>query len=150
MLLAALVAFGHFFAFFGLTAAIVLTLALLVESPGVEIARRIQRANHVAGITAVLVLGFGFARVFYFEKGSAYYLANTFFQLKLGLFVAAAILSIFPTLTFFRWNRALAQGMGPTLAADEVLRLKKVLHWELVLIGGILICASLMAKGFGV
>ena len=50
MLLAALVATGHFIAFFGLTAAIVLTLALLVESPSVEIARRIRRADRVAGM----------------------------------------------------------------------------------------------------
>ena len=35
------------------------------------------------------------------------------------------------------------------LDGATVKRLKSIIHWELVLIGGILICASLMAKGFG-
>ena len=89
MLLAALTAFGHFLAFFALTAAIVLTLALIRESMDLEVARRIQRADRVAGIAATLILVFGFLRVFYFEKGSDYYFDNTFFWLKLALFAAA-------------------------------------------------------------
>ena len=39
--------------------------------------------------------------------------------------------------------------MIEALSGDMVKRLKSVIHWELVLIGGILICASLMAKGYG-
>ena len=40
-------------------------------------------------------------------------------------------------------------GVAPDLDAATVRRLKSVIHWELVLIGGILLCASLMARGFG-
>ena len=150
MLVAALVAFGHFVAFFSLAAALVLELALITESPSIETARRIRRADRVLGLSAALVLVFGFLRVIYFEKGSEYYFANTFFQVKLGLFFAAALISLIPTLQFLSWNRELSQGIAPILTSATVKRLKRVIHWELLLIGGIMLCASLMAKGFGV
>jgi putative membrane protein len=92
---------------------------------------------------------FGFLRVIYFEKGSEYYFANTFFQIKLGLFIAAALISLIPTLQILRWNRELSQGIAPILTGATVQRMKRAIHWELVLIGGIMLCASLMAKGFG-
>jgi putative membrane protein len=146
---AALIAFGHFLAFFALAAALVLELALITESLSVETARRIQRADRVVGIAATLVLVFGFLRVFYFEKGSDYYFGNTFFQIKLGLFIVAALISLYPTIQFVRWNSELNRGIAPELASPAVRRLKGIIHWELVLIGAILLCASLMAKGFG-
>lgn len=149
MLLAALVAFGHFLAFFSLTTALVLQLGLLRESPSLETARRIRRADTALGLSAILLLVFGFVRVFYFEKGSEFYFGNVFFWIKLLLFVGAGAISIYPTLIFRRWNSELKQGIAPELGADSVARLKKIIHWELVLIGGILVCASLMAKGFG-
>jgi len=145
----AFVSFGHFLAFFALTAALVLQLALLAESMSVGTGRRIQRADRAAGLAAVAVLAFGLLRVFYFEKGAAYYFSNTWFLVKLGLFVAAALISLYPTLKFLRWNEALGQGNALELGAAEVTRLKRAIHWELVLIVGILLCASLMARGFG-
>ena len=146
----ALIAFGHFLAFFALTAAAVLQLALLTESMSADTARRIQRADRAAGLSAVAVLGFGLLRVFYFEKGAAYYFSNTWFLIKFGLFVIAALISLYPTLKFLRWKAVLGQGNGIELDAAELARLKSVIHWELVLIIGILLCASLMARGFGV
>jgi putative membrane protein len=134
MLAPALIAFGHFVAFFALAAALVLELALLGESMSVETAKRIQRADRVVGITAILVLVFGFLRVIYFEKGSD----------------VAALISLIPTMQFVRWNHELKQGIAPDLTSASVKRLKSIIHWQLVLIGGIMLCASLMAKGFGV
>jgi len=149
MLVSALIAFGHFLAFFTLSAALVLELALLTESLSVETARRIQRADMVLGIAAVLLLVFGFLRVIYFEKGSDYYFGNTFFLIKLALFVIAGVISLYPSAVFRRWSSELKQGIAPELDSDMLGRIKKIIHWELVLIGGILICASLMAKGIG-
>ena len=150
MLAAALVAFGHFLAFFALTAALVLELALIAESISVETARRIRRADRIAGLAALSVLVFGLLRVFLFEKGSAYYFSNTWFLIKLGLFIVAALISIYPTLQFFRWGSELEQDIAPGLDGTAVKRLKRAIHWELVMIAGILLCASLMAKGFGI
>jgi len=150
MLVPALIAFGHFVAFFALAAALVLELALISESLTVETAKRIQRADRVIGMSAILVLVFGFLRVIYFEKGSEYYFSNTFFQIKLGLFFVAALISLLATMQFVRWNHQLKQGIAPAMTSASVKRLKRIIHWELVLIGGIMLCASLMAKGFGV
>ena len=149
MLGAALVAFGHFLAFFALSAALVLELTLLTESLSVETARRIQRADLALGLSATLLLVFGILRVFYFDKGSEFYLGNVFFWIKILLFVTAGIISIYPSMIYRRWSSELQQDIAPDLSSDMVTRLKKIIHWELVLIGGILICASLMAKGFG-
>ena len=54
-----------------------------------------------------------------------------------------------PTIQFARWNDELKQGIAPDLTNATVKRLKRIIHWELVLIGGMMLCASLMAKGFG-
>ncbi len=149
MIVAAFISFGHFLAFFALAAALVLELALIAESMSLETAKRIQRADRAIGISAVLVLVFGFLRVVYFEKGADYYFSNTFFLIKLGLFIVAALISLYPTIQFIRWNSELSQGIAPDLTTAAVKRLKSIIHWELVLIGGIMLCASLMAKGFG-
>jgi len=149
MLLAAFVAFVHFLAFFVLTTTLALQLGLLSDSIGVVTARRIQRADRVSGIAAVLVLGFGFLRVYYFEKGADYYFDNTFFLIKLALFIAAALVSIYPTLCYARWSPELKQEIAPEISAPVLLRIRKIIHYELIAILGILICASLMAKGFG-
>ena len=148
MLLAALVAFGHFFAFFALTAALVLQLTLITDSISVATARRIQRADRVYGMTAILVLIFGFLRVFYFDKGSDYYFNNNFFLIKLGLLVVVGLISIYPTVFYLRWNSKLKLDIAPELSDRTVQRLRKIIHTELVVIIGILFCASLMAKGF--
>jgi putative membrane protein len=149
VLLAALVAFVHFLAFFVLTTTLVLQLGLLSDSISVVTARRIQRADRVSGIAAVLVLIFGFLRVVYFEKGADYYFDNTFFLIKLALFIAAALLSIYPTLCYARWSPELKLEIAPEISAPMLLRIRKIIHYELIAILGILACASLMAKGFG-
>jgi len=149
MLTGALVAFGHFLAFFALTAALVLELALIAESMSVEVAKRVRRADRIAGLFAGLLLLFGTLRVIYFEKGGEYYTDNLFFQIKIGLFLLAALISIYPTICFARWKSDLDQDIAPVLSAELVKNLRRAMHWELMLIAGILLCASLMARGFG-
>jgi putative membrane protein len=149
VLTGALVAFGHFLAFFALTAALVLELTLIAEAMSVEVGRRIRRADRIAGLFAGLLLLFGTLRVLYFEKGGEFYADNLFFQIKIGLFLLAALISIYPTITIARWKNDLEQGIAPVLNPEQVKKLRRALHWELVLIVGILLCASLMARGFG-
>jgi putative membrane protein len=149
MLQSAFVAFVHFLAFFVLTTTLVLQLGLLSDSISVATARRIQRADRISGIAAILVLVFGFLRVYYFEKGADYYFDNTFFLVKLALFITAALISIYPTLCYRRWSPELKQEIAPEIPAPMLLRIRKIIHYELIGILGILICASLMAKGFG-
>ena len=148
-LAAVLVSFGHFLAFFALTAAVVLKLSLVSDSMTADFARRVQRADRAAGMSALLVLVFGTLRVLYFEKGPDYYTDNLFFWLKIGFFLSAALLSIYPTLCFARWGRQLAQGDQFVANPVETGRIKRILHWELILLVGVMLCASLMARGYG-
>ena len=85
----------------------------------------------------------------YFEKGGEFYVDNLFFQIKIGLFLLAALISIYPTISFARWKSDLDQDVAPVLTSAQVKSLRRALHWELMLIAGILLCASLMARGFG-
>jgi putative membrane protein len=149
MLAASFIAFGHFVAVFALLVSLVIELVLLTESMTRETVSRIQRADMIYGFSAMMLLLFGMLRVIYFEKGSDYYFSNSFFQIKLGLFICLGILSVYPTVQFLRWRKDLKQGKTPVLSGAEVKRLKQVIHSELVLFGAILLCASLMAKGLG-
>ena len=149
MLVAALVAFVHFLAFFALAAALVVELVLISQTMTIAVASRIRRADRAAGLSALTLLIFGFLRVSYFEKGGDYYFNNSFFQLKILLFVGVFVLTIYPTSRFIRWGPELAENRVPVLSAIEAKKIKRIIHWQLVLIGGMALCASLMAKGFG-
>ena len=149
MIIAAFVSYAHFLAFFAITTALVLQLTLISESISVEIAKRIQRADLAYGIFALLLLVFGFLRVFYFEKGADYYFSNVFFLLKLGLFVLVGLMSLYPTIIYRRWNSELKQNIAPDLSTQQVFLLRRIIHTELVGILVLLLCASMMARGLG-
>ena len=56
-----------------------------------------------------MLLVVGLLRVYYFEKGAAFYFGNAFFIAKLALFIVVGLLSIYPTLEFSAWRKALKQ-----------------------------------------
>ena len=62
--------------------------------------RKLQRIDALFGASAGVLLVVGVLRVFYFEKGAAYYFHSAPFIAKLVLFVAVGLLSIYPTVTF--------------------------------------------------
>jgi putative membrane protein len=149
MLTAAFVSFAHFLAFYAMTAALVLQLVLLSEEVDIRRARRIRRADAIYGLAALAILGFGFMRVYYFEKGADYYFSNIWFITKLVVFILMGILSTMPTRRFLSWKKTLKSGKAPVLSAADVRKLRLVIHAELTGIGIILLCAALMAHGLG-
>jgi putative membrane protein len=44
---------------------------------------------------------------------------DVFFLIKFGAFILAALISIYPTVTFFSWNRGLKAGVAPQIEAAE-------------------------------
>jgi len=147
--ISALFAFLHFFAVFGIFAALVLQWLTMSPTPTAAEARRIQISDRWYGIFALVVLVVGFLRVYFFEKGRAFYGANPFFQAKLALFLAVGLLSIYPTIRFLKWRAQTKQGLAPLLAANEYKSIVTVLRVELVLLLATALCASLMARGVG-
>jgi putative membrane protein len=146
----ATMAFLHHLAAFGLVGALTAEVVLFKPPLTVAAARRIQRADLVFGVTAGAVLIIGLLRVFFFEKGPHYYFADLFFLIKLSLFLAAGLISIYPTMIFLAWNKPLKQGEVPAVQPAQAHRVRMCLMFELTAVLVILLCAALMARGFGV
>ena len=142
-----LFAFLHHLAAFTLVAAVVVEFVLLKGDLTLWSARRLQVADTVLGIAATILLIAGLTRVFWFEKGAAYYFHNHAFLTKLSLFVIVALLSIVPTVEFLSWRKAVKAGQVPAVAAPRLKRVRMIVHAELAAVAVILLCAAIMAKG---
>ena len=59
------------------------------------------------------------------------------------------LISIYPTITFLSWNRALKAGTTPEVPEPRARQVRLCLMLELAAIVVILACAPLMARGFG-
>ncbi len=149
MYTSAVMAFLHHVAAFTVVGALAAEIALFKPPLTIVQARRLQRADQLFGAAATVLLGVGLLRVVYFEKGAAYYFSNGFFLAKLALFVAAGLISIYPTFLFISWNKAIKQGEAPVIAREATLRARLCMMWELAAILGIVLCAPFMARGFG-
>ena len=115
----------------------------------VDSARKLRALDAVYGASAGLLLIVGLLRVFYFEKGAAFYFGNAFFIAKLTLFIIVGLLSIYPTLQFAAWRKALKVGQLPPVDESRLHAIRRIIHWELAGIALILLCAALMARGIG-
>ena len=138
-----LFAFLHHLLAFTLVATIALEFVLIRDELTERSARRLRIIDSIYGASAGLLLVVGLLRVFYFEKGAAYYFHSVPFLVKLSLFVVVGLLSIRPTVTFIAWKKSL--NTDPA----KLRTLRRIIHWELAAVVGILLCAALMARGIG-
>jgi putative membrane protein len=149
MIINSLMATLHHLCAFAVTATLVYEFVAFRRNLTVEEARRILKVDTAYGISAGLLIVVGLLRVFFFEKGSAFYLNNDMYWTKMGLFVLVGLLSIYPTVRFLKWRTALNENKAPEIAEDEFKNIRRLLHLELVGIGLILVVAPMMARGIG-
>ena len=142
-------AFLHHAAAFVVVAMLAVELVLLKNELTLGAARSLLRIDAAYGIAATVLLVVGLLRVFYTEKGAAYYFASGPFLAKITLFVIVGVLSIYPTITFLRWRTALRAGQVPALATDVRRKLRLLVHAELTLLFVIMLLAAMMARGIG-
>lgn len=142
-----LFAFLHHLAAFTLVAALAVEFVLIKQELTVTTARKLAVTDAVLGAAATILLVVGLARVFYFEKGAAYYFHSHAFLGKFSLFILTALLSIVPTIEFFSWRKAIKQGQVPVVSAARLRRTRMIIHIELAGIVLILLFAAIMAKG---
>ena len=140
-------AFLHHLAAFTLVSAIAVEFVLLRGELSASVARRIIATDAVYGTAAGTVLVVGLLRVFFFEKGPAYYFSSHAFLIKFGVFIAVGLLSIVPTLEFLSWRKVLRLGQMPAPSAWKTTLVRAILHAELMGIVVILLCAAVMARG---
>ena len=147
--MAALFAFLHHLAAFSLFAALVVQFVLIRSPLTLESARKLQLYDRVYGIAAVVLLVVGLGRVFHFEKGAYYYFHSGPFLAKLSLFVIVGLISIIPTREFLRWGTALKAGQVPSVTPEKIRSIRSIIHYEMLGVVLILLCAPLAAKGIG-
>src|SRR4029078_8264744 len=95
-----LFAFLHHLCAFALVGALAIEFALIRQELTLASARRLLTMDMVYGIAAGALLAIGLLRVFFFEKGAAYYFHSNAFIAKFSLFILVALLSIVPTMEF--------------------------------------------------
>lgn len=142
-------AYLHHLAAFLVMATLMVELVVLKGELTLSSARSIVRMDMVYGIAATVLLVVGFVRVFYTEKGEAYYFASGTFLGKLALFIVVGLLSIYPTMKFLGWRKALREQRVPDFDAGTRRTVRMIIHLELTLIFVIILLAIMMARGIG-
>jgi len=142
-----LVAFLHHLAAFTLVSSLVAEMMLIRQPLSLSSAKSLRTLDSIYGVSAMLIVVMGILRVIYFEKGTAYYLHNHAFMLKMTAFIVVGLLSIYPTMIFLRWGPALKQNQLPQVSPAQATKIRRVLHLELAGVVIIILGAVLMAKG---
>jgi putative membrane protein len=132
---------------FTLVSAVAIEFVLIRQEITRANALRLLVADAVLGVSATALLIVGLLRVFYFEKGAAYYFSSHAFLTKLSVFILVAILSAVPTIAFLSWRKAVRAGQAPTVSDKKLKTIRAILHYELIGIVVILAAAVMMAKG---
>ena len=142
-----LFAFLHHIAAFTLVSALAVEFVLIRQDLTLAIARRLPIVDAVLGISAGFLLVVGLLRVFFFEKGAAYYFHSHAFMTKFSVFIAVGLLSIIPTLEFLSWRKPVKAGEIPAVSARKLRFIRSVIHGDLAAVVIILLCAAMMARG---
>lgn len=147
LLAPALMAYAHHLAAFVLMIALCIELVLYSRQPSLREARILQRADLWYGLSAMAVIALGLLRALYFEKGWAFYSQNGFFWTKLILLGVVALLSIYPTVRFLKWNARLREGLAPEISEREFRLTRMLIGAEVLLMVLVLLAAPLMSRG---
>lgn len=138
----------HFLLIFLLVAVLAAQYVLIrpgMTASGLRLAAYLDR---IYGISAVLLLGVGFARVFWGTQSSSFYLSNPLFWTKIGFFATIAMLSIPPTLQLIRWSNQPLMQADFIPSNEQIRRVQWWLRAEVIVLMFIPFLAAAMARGF--
>lgn len=149
MWLDAILAFLHYiaiFMLFGFLATQALAFRGNLDEKMIRLLGRIDLWYFGAAIAALVT---GFLRLVFGAKGPDFYLDAWPVYVKIGLFLAIALISVSPTLTFIKWRRALDHDPNWHVPEEERLKVKRFVMIELHLAALIPLFAVIMARGLG-
>lgn len=146
----AIAAYLHFLSIFALFALLCIEHVQFKLPLDLQRARRLIVVDIAYGLCAGLVLVTGLARVIWYGKGLDYYLGNSLFHAKFGLFVLVGLISALPTFVFINWRNSLKAGEIPQVSAGKARLVIMAIRLELLLLLCIPLLAALMARGYGV
>jgi putative membrane protein len=116
-----------------------------LDTPGLK---RVFVADTWWGIAAIIWIGSGLVRLFgSLEKGTSYYVHNTFFWIKMALLIVILLIEIMPMVTLIRWRIDVGKGAQPDTRIAR--RLASISTVEAGLVVLMVLCATAMARGFG-
>lgn len=128
-------------------------LALVVGLPSIWFRGRALRRGDVPailqadagwGVAAVLWMVTGLTRVFYTEKGAAWYNQQPLFWLKMGLFGLVWLLELWPMITFILWR--IKRAKKEELDMSKLPMLARINDLEVALTLTLPFVASMMAR----
>jgi putative membrane protein len=117
------------------------------ELMNAAVVERLVRLDVIYGVTALVLLLTGLARVVWGIKGMSWYVSQPLFHLKITLFVAMAVLSIWPSLSFRRWRRNL-RATGALPEAGEVSRVRRLVMVQSHVLPVVAVIAVFWARGW--
>ncbi len=149
MTLEAILAYLHLLAILTMVVFISSEAALCrVQWLNAAVVERLAKVDMVYGIAAVMVLVTGIARTWWGVKGTAWYWTNGLLHLKLTLFVIVGVISIFPTLNYMRWRKAL-RATGALPNEEQIRKTRRLVMVQAHLLALIPLAAVFLARGFG-
>lgn len=137
----------HYLGIMFLAAALVAEHLLFTPRPDLERARKLVTVDLIYGVTLVVVLLTGIARLFHGGKGALFYMQTGAFHAKFTLFVVMALLWVYPALKFIGWRRTLKSGGTPALADGEARRVLMLIRVQLLILVILPLLAAMMARG---
>lgn len=104
------------------------------------------RADNVWGISALLLVGTGLARLLWLEKGWEFYSHGPFFHAKMTLVGLVFVLEGWPMVTLVLL-RVRERRDGLSLDARRASLFSRISYAQAALLFGVLFCAPMMARG---
>jgi putative membrane protein len=118
----------------------------LRELRGPQDLRRVFLADNLWGLAALLWIATGVARAFAgLEKGTAFYLGDRAFQVKLALFALIFALEVRPMTALIRWRLRLRRGAEIDLAPAAAFARTSWIQTALVV--AMVFAATALARG---
>ena len=149
MVLDAILAYLHFSAIFILFAFLSVELVMLRDPLDAAGIRKLARIDLWYFGAAMAVLLTGFLRLGLGAKGADFYMGSWPFYVKIALFLAVGIMSVWPTLRFIRWRRMLERDAGWKVPEAERRLVRRLVMVELHLAAFIPLVAVIMSRGLG-
>jgi putative membrane protein len=149
MTLEAILAYLHLLAILTMVVFISSEAALCrVQWLNAAVVERLAKVDMVYGLSAIAVLATGVARTWWGMKGTAWYWTNPLLHVKLTLFIVIGVISVFPTLTYFRWRKAV-RSTGTLPGEAEIRKTRRLVMIQAHLLALIPLVAVFLARGFG-
>jgi putative membrane protein len=142
-------AIAHHLLVFTLTGVLAAELVLVRIELTAPRVRALGAVDALYGALAVLIVIVGIARVAHGTKGPDFYLPNHVFWTKMGAFVVVGLLSVAPSVLFFRWRKRAKTDPAVRPPESELKLARRFLVAEIAVFLTIPVWAVLMARGVG-